>query len=130
MSERAADAIIDRFRKKIKSKNITVKSEKLEKVKKRRTIKNVKGKTSRRSPKKLKAGKNIETLAGVGVGLRKQVSKENTRRSNIALSGLMQRLNAALPYMLQRHMVPPQLQYRGLKNILNRVQDLLQVLHE
>ena len=116
MSERAADAIIDRFRKKIKSKNITVKSEKLEKVKKRRTIKNVKGKASRRSPRKLKAGKNIETLAGVGVGLRKQVSKENTRRSNIALAGLMRRLNAALPYMLQRHMVPPKLQYRGLGN--------------
>ena len=28
----------------------------------------------------------------------------------------MQRLNAALPYMLQRHMVPPKLQYRGLGN--------------
>ena len=56
MSERAADAIIDRFRKKIKSKNITVKSEKLEKVKKRRTIKNVKAKNFKKKSKKIKSG--------------------------------------------------------------------------
>jgi len=120
LSDRAADAVIAKFRKKIKAKGTKVVGGK--KVKtvtgKRSTgpVKNTSPVKGRR--KKGKVGKNIvktpiSSMAGVGTGLIRQQQKQRTKRSNIALAGLMTRLNSALPYMVRENMESPRLNYRG-----------------
>ena len=120
LSDRAADAVIAKFRKKIKAKGAKVVGGK--KVKtitgKRSTgpVKNTSPAKGRR--KKGKAGKKIAktpitNMAGVGTGLLRQQQKQKTKRSNIALAGLMTRLNSALPYMVRENMGSPKLNYRG-----------------
>ena len=121
LSDRAADAVIAKFRKKIKAKGAKViGGGKSKTITSKRTTGAVKNATSPKTAlKKLRAGKNIKkpskitTMAGVGTGLIRQQQKQRTQRSNIALAGLMTRLNSALPYLVRENMGSPRLNFRG-----------------
>jgi hypothetical protein len=121
LSDRAADAVIAKFRKQIKAKGAKVLGGgKTKTITSKRSTGAVKNTTSPKTAlKKLKSGRKIKkpssitNMAGVGTGLIRQQQRQRTKRSNIALAGLMSRLNSALPYMVRENMGSPRLNYRG-----------------